>query len=94
MTREELVNTITKNVATEFRFNDLTEIIDSGVTEFIIDEVLYNFESRSCTDCRWCVHGGEFSNDECYNTSLSAHLELGAPVADDFCCNRWEPKDE
>lgn len=53
MTREELINTITKNVATEFGFSDLTEIIDSGAAEFIIDEVLLNFESRTCGNCKY-----------------------------------------
>lgn len=44
----------------------------------------------SCTTCKWVKLGGEDENDECHNTSLSAHLNQGTLVADDFCCNRYE----
>lgn len=48
---------------------------------------------QSCTDCKWCKLGGEDENDECHNTSLSAHLSQGTMVCDDFSCNRWEKRD-
>lgn len=56
------------------------------------DRAYDDFENKSCIDCRWCKLGGEFENDECHNTSLSAHLEQGTMVSQDFCCNRYESK--
>ena len=90
MTREELIDTITKNVATEFRFSDLTEIIDSGATEFIVDEVLLNFEARTCKSCKYW----KYANDEsCYeDCTFGAIDHYYSP--DSFGCNKWEPKDE
>jgi len=61
------------------------ELIDDYLEEVIETE-------KSCTDCKWCKLGGEDENDECHNTSLSAHLEQGTMVSDDFCCNRWEKR--
>lgn len=60
----------------------------------IIDDIYDDFENKSCIDCRWCKLGGEFENDECHNTSLSAHLEQGTMVSQDFCCNRYEARDK
>lgn len=66
---------------------------DGVLVNPIVRKIFDDFESRSCTSCKWCKQGGEFENDECHNTSLSGHLDTGTLVADDFCCNRWEPKD-
>ena len=63
----------------------------------LIDDLLEEVKEekqmeQSCIDCKWCKLGGEFENDECHNTSLSAHLEQGTMVSQDFCCNRWEQR--
>ena len=57
-----------------------------------MEEEIELLKSRSCTDCKWCKLGGEDENDECHNTSLSAHLPEGTMVSQDFSCNRWEER--
>lgn len=81
MTREEAYQV---DILTRTGFN----------TKIVIDKIYDDFENKSCIDCRWCKLGGEFENDECHNTSLSAHLEQGTMVSQDFCCNRWEARDK
>ena len=48
------------------------------------------FKIRTCTTCKWMKPSGKFANDECHNTSFSAHLDCGTPVTNDFYCNRYE----
>ena len=70
MTREDIINRIVKDVSNEFRYNDLTEIIDSGAVEFVVDEMIYIFESRtSCDGCRHKPKDDEDYQEDCLSCS-------------------------
>ena len=60
---------------------------------FIIDKIYDDLEDQSCMDCKWVKLMGEDENDECHNTSGSAHLLAGTIISLDFWCNRFEPKE-
>jgi len=87
MTREEAIETVD---AVDYFGMSTDHKVE--LSKAFIHKLYDDFENKSCIDCRWCILGGEFENDECHNTSLSAHLEQGTMVSQDFCCNRWEAR--
>ena len=72
------------------------ELSETSITTvnigYVIKKIFDDFESRTCDNCKWCKLGGEYDNDTCENTSISAHLDTGTMVASDFGCNRFERK--
>ena len=93
MTREKLINEITKDVATEFRFSDLTEIIDSGAVEFVIDEMLLKFESRTCESCKYAKMIKHYPMGMDTPAVLTCTETNKVKTAKGFC-DEWKPKDE
>jgi hypothetical protein len=90
MTRENLISEIIKDVATEFRFSDLTEIIDSGAVEFVIDEMLLYFKSRTCENCKF-LDVGPYDVCPIVEPLSRQYLDYDEST---FSCNSWKPKDE
>jgi len=89
MTREKLYQQILPTVKERYCFDDLSEIVETGATEFVLDLVYSHFESRTCASCK------HYQYDSCQKlTYFDGEYEI-TPInsCPDFGCLKWDPKD-
>lgn len=99
ITREELFYKIQREIAIEYCFNDLVEIIESGAVKSVFDktydslEAQLNTEQLTCDDCQYQTAGDEWRSGCSHNDIYDYYDDGSYTIPTNFYCNRFKPKD-